>query len=433
MKDKTDFQITARVSSVLLGALILAGMVFPVRADCKLSPGMDILASDISVVTHGLVNTDIYLSKEDFRETLGVDSIGKITVVSLPDPTVGHLKLGAKYVSVGDTVSERNIDSLKFVPFGSSELTATFGFCRGDNTDGTVYECTVFALNKMNKAPVILSADSNATASAISGIYSGVTYLGSVKASDPEGDEMTFEIMSQPAHGSVMLTDKSRGYFEYTSVDGYSGKDSFTVRVWDRYGNRSDVKKVILRVDKVSDAEIFSDMDGHYANGAVISCIRAGVIDAPRGEELFYPDRYVSRGEFLHLAMKAAGYSGFSVNSTAFADDADIPAEYKGSIAAAHALGFIDGIESGASLCFYPNNQITRSEAAVIVSRLTGIGGDGTVSVFADGDSVPAWAKNAMQGLYSAGILRGNGNGTVDAYAPLTRAAAAQMVSGIIK
>lgn len=431
MKDHTNFQRTARASYILLGALILAGMVMPVKA-AKLSPGMDILSRDTNIATHGLVNTDVYMSREDLSEALGVDSVGKITVVSLPDPTLGRLQLGSRYVEVGQTIAEVNIDNLKFVPFGSNELAATFSFCRGSSTDGTVYSCTVYTLKKVNLAPVF-TADAIAGASGTeASVYSGVIHLGTLMASDPEGDALTFEILSSPTHGTVKLTDKARGYYEYTSDDTYTGKDSFTVRVTDKYGNRSEALKVVLRVGSVNDSEVFADMEGHFANEAVISCIRAGVIDSPEGNGLFYPNEYISRAEFLSLAMNGTGYAGFSANATAFADDADIPEKYKGSIAAAHALGFIDGIETQSGLCFCPNNQITRSEAAVIVSRLTGISGDGTVAVFAADDAVPTWARSAMEGLHTAGILRGSGTGSIDAYAPLTRGAAMQMISSLI-
>ena len=68
MKDHTNAQRTARASSILLGALILAGMVMPIRADSKLSRGMDILASRITVATHGQVNTEVYLSADGLRD-----------------------------------------------------------------------------------------------------------------------------------------------------------------------------------------------------------------------------------------------------------------------------------------------------------------------------------------------------------------------------
>ncbi len=427
MKEYTNSTKLARGVSIVLGAMLIIGTALPVRAEDKLSPALDIISKEYTVATNGIVGTDIYFSAEELSLALGVESVGKITIVSLPEPTMGRLSLGSRYVEVGQTISERNLDALKFVPFGSDEFAATFKFCRGGDISGTTYTCTVYTTKNVNISPVINTADS-ITASTEADVYAGIVHLGTIFADDPEGDPVKFEILSHPQNGTLKLTDAARGYYEYTANEGYTGKDSFTVCATDKYGNRSQPAKITLRADIPNDTEIFSDMGGHWANSAVISCVRAGVIDTPSSNGAFLPDENLSRAEFLNFAMSAAGYRGFSVNTTGFADDADIPTEYKGSVAAAEALGIIDGADG----YFYPNNQITRLEAAVIISRITGIGSADSVAVFADSDTIPVWAQSAMHGLYEVGILRGTGDGSIDAYAPVTRGAAAQMLSKII-
>ncbi len=417
-----------RALCATLGALVLIGTALPVSASGSLSPALNIIAADFTMAKSGLIGTGIYFEKEDFAAALGVENVGKITIASLPEPTLGRLQLGSRYVEVGQTISERNLDSLKFVQYGSGEVEASFKFTRGSDVYGTAYECALYTLASVNTAPTVemgVSASTDAPTA-----YTGVAYLGAIRATDREGDSLTFEVLKSPSNGTVKLTDKARGYFEYTSAGGFVGKDSFTVRVTDKYGNRSTDAKITVRVEKASESEVYADMGEHWANTAVITCVKAGVIDAANTGDKFYPDAYISRAEFLALAMNAAGYTGFTIGNTGFADDADIPDEYKGCIAAAEAFGIIDGIETDTGVRFYPNNQITRCEAAVILSRLTGITG-GAVSVFAD-ESIPAWAEGAMVGLYNAGILRGTGDGTLDAYTPITRGAAAQLVSGIL-
>ncbi len=421
----------SKALSAALGVLMLLGMALPTKA-ATLSPALDIIAANFTMAKSGLVGTGVYFEAEDFRASLGVDSVGKITVTSLPDSTLGRLQLGSRYVEVGQTISEKNLDSLKFVQYGSGEVAAAFSFTRGSDMYGTEYRCNVYTLMTVNTAPVIDSKSTTEAAVGQADAYSGVAHLGVIRAIDSENDELTFEIMNPPTHGSVKFTDAARGYYEYTSDESYVGKDSFTVRVTDKYGNRSPETKVTLRIGKYDTSEVYSDMDGHWANAAVISCVRSGIVDAAASEDKFYPDEYISRAEFLSLAMKAAGYTGFTISDTGFADDADIPVEYKGCISAAEAFGIISGVESADGMRFYPNNQITRCEAAVIISKLTGISG-GAVAVFSDFDAVPAWAQGAMVGLYNAGIIRGTGDGALDAYTPITRGAAAQMLSGIIE
>ena len=421
-KEKLSRGLTAA-----LALFMLIGMAFPCRAEYKLSPALDIIAADYKVAKSGLIGTDIYFEESDFSEALGVSSLGKITVTSLPDATLGRLQLSSRFVEVGQTISARNIDSLKFVPYGSDEIAATFSFCRGSDIHGTEYECTVYTLKTVNTAPVIEKSASVSTAENPDA-YSGISYFGVIKASDKENDAMTFEILSAPANGTVKLTDRIRGYYNYTSNDNFIGKDSFTVCVTDKYGNRSAAEKITLRVGKAAENEVYADMTGHWANSAVIDCVRKGIIATTESGEKFNPNNKISRAEFLSLAMSAAGYTGFKTDNTGFADDADIPSEYKGAIAVADALGIIEGASYENSVKFHPNNQITRCEAATIISRLTGISGE-AVSVFADSEAIPAWAKGAMYGLYSEGILRGNGDGTLDAYSAMTRGEAVQMIS----
>jgi len=409
---------------IALGIFIIIGMVIPVSADATLSPGLSVLSKDFTMAVDGLCGTEVRITKKDFADGLGTENVGKITVVSLPDSSLGRLQLGEKYVEVGETVSERNLDSLKFVPWGSGEISASFEFCRGGSVRGVVYTCNIYTTKKVNTAPEFDAAQVSAAADA----YSGVAHLGTLKAHDADGDEMTFEVITAPSNGKVKLTDKNRGYFEYTSNEGFVGRDSFTVAVTDKYGNRSANAKIMLDVVLANADEVYTDMKGHYANGAVISCVRLGIIDKAAEGVSYNPDEAMSRAEFLALAMKAAGYKGLGAANTGFADDGEIPAEYKGYIAAARAFGFVSGIETEAGVKFCPNNQITRLEACVMLSRITGIEGDGSLTVFADEAAVPTWAASAVSGMQAAGVIRGNASGKLELYSPITRGAAAQMV-----
>lgn len=76
-----------------------------------------------------------------------------------------------------------------------------------------------------NNAPVAedgsLTTDENTSAS------------GTLQASDPDGDSLTFMIVDQPAHGEVVLDDPATGAYSYTPAADYSGSDSFTFKAAD--------------------------------------------------------------------------------------------------------------------------------------------------------------------------------------------------------
>ena len=130
-------------------------------------------------------------------------------------------------------------------------------------------------------------------------------------------------------------------------------------------------------------------------------------------------------GETLHENLKAAGYDGFCVNTTGFADDSEIPESCRGEVAAAEAIGVVRGVERDGQLFFCPNNRITRAEAAVMLQRLTGSSSsDAQIAVFSD-ESVPAWARGAMSALAADGS-------SFAPYREVTRAEAAQLASAVI-
>lgn len=409
----------------MIKLILTAAMVFTAVcqvAAAPVSPGLQVIAAQNTVKKTGIAGADLNFTAEDFAEGLGLETVSKITVTSLPPREVGILKLGALEVFEGQTISKKNLSALRFVPTVKGELGTSFGFCVGESAFTTRYDCEVFALSRVNSAPVATQP------AALTGVYSGIERLGSVRADDPDGDSVRFEIVSKPSHGSVALSDASLGYYVYTPDADYKGRDSFSLRAVDRYGAASNTVKVSMKVEKPDAKEIFDDMDGHWANSAVIACERAGLIESGGS---FEPDSPMGRAEFLDFMMRAAGYEGFSTQNTGFADDAGIPDEYKGSVALAETLGIISGVERDGKFCFCPNNQITRAEAAVIVAKLSGISVPDSVPTSVD-DSVPVWARASMEALRVAGVLRGkavNGGVSLAPFDVVTRATAAQMAA----
>ncbi len=56
---------------------------------------------------------------------------------------------------------------------------------------------------------------------------------GKLKASDPDGDSLTFSIVSKPSHGEVTLQNLLTGPFSYRPDKGYLGQDSFQFKASD--------------------------------------------------------------------------------------------------------------------------------------------------------------------------------------------------------
>ena len=67
--------------------------------------------------------------------------------------------------------------------------------------------------------------------------------------------------------------------------------------------------------------------------------------------------------------------------------------------------GYISGIKSSGKLYFRPDEAITLSEAAVIVSNMIGYAEPKVAPAFADAEDIPSWSGKAIESLHTLGIL----------------------------
>ncbi|MEQ1871739.1 MAG: Ig-like domain-containing protein, partial [Vicinamibacterales bacterium] len=76
---------------------------------------------------------------------------------------------------------------------------------------------------------------------------------GTLSASDPDGDVLTFSVVTQPTRGTVVITNTATGAFTYTPSANQNGADSFTFQVT-AGGQASNVATVTLTITAVNDA-----------------------------------------------------------------------------------------------------------------------------------------------------------------------------------
>ena len=115
-----------------------------------------------------------------------------------------------------------------------------------------------------------------------------------------------------------------------------------------------------------------------------------------------------------------------------FADGTEIPESMRGYVAAAYELKYISGSLEEGRLCFLPNEQITRAQAAVILSNIVGLRDVPVTPTFADGNDIPVWAAEAIYSLNAAGIMNSQ-QGYITPTSPLTRAQTAQMLAAAME
>ena len=292
--------------------------------------------------------------------------------------------------------------------------------------DGSPYEylCVVRLTDagEANSAPTLECA----TAASLSArVPEGGICGGTLAASDPEGDELVFEITSYPRHGSVILSDRASGRYLYRPSAGYTGRDSFSYTVRDEWGNYAGEAEVKVTVSRLSSPD-YADMAGSaetFARIAESEGLMSGT--AYGGGSYFYPEKGMTRAEFTVTLLTAAGIA--PEGESDFADNDEIPTSARGFVAKASELGLSNGWIKGGEQVFEPNREITLAEAAKMTARLLGLEYEGAVEVSLGGAN---YARYEIAALCSAGL----GNAFEDASANeiLNRAEAAEILCGVL-
>lgn len=255
--------------------------------------------------------------------------------------------------------------------------------------------------------------------------YRGVSVGGCLKAYDADGDEITFELETEPMKGAVDLAPD--GTFVYTPEEGKRGRDYFGFRAVDSLGNASQEGTVIIRLLKQKTKLTYADMEGSGAEYAAVMLTENGVFTGASlgADSVFDPEDTVTRGEFLAMCMNAAGCDILSgVQSTGFADDDAIAGWLRPYVATALMRGYIRGVESEIGPVFRPDDDITLRDACVMWNAVLGVTDVVSAAYFEDGEEDPA--AQSVANLTAAGVILSRWD---DLSAAVTRADAAQLLS----
>lgn len=398
----------------------------PVAEDVMLSYGVGVIAAGTDMAMSAPVGNDIVFSADAFARALNLQKVDYITVQSLPSTAAGELLLGSTRVAGGQTVSGENLSYLTFSAAAENLTHASFTFTA--NGGNVPMVCNLYLLDEINYTPTV------SVASGLSlelSTYRDMPTYGRLSAYDPDGDSLIFEVVSYPKNGSVRLENRETGDYVYVPEKDFTGSDSFSYVARDKYGNYSAAATVNLRVEASGLSMTYADMLDSRAHVAALTLTEAGVMSGEQiGKQYFFhPQETVTRAEFLVMAMHAVGISEVApCEKTVFADDADIPAAMRGYVTAAYEMNYISGTLVEGKLCFLPNEEITRAQAAVMLSNIVGLCDVPVIPTFADQSEIPVWASEAIYSLSAAGIMSSEG-GYIAPTAQITREQTATMLA----
>ena len=400
------------------------------NATGDVSGGLYVIAEQSEMAKSTSNGSKIVFSADDFEKSLNLSEITSITVISLPNIADGCLCLGDVLVNKGQTISKENLDLLNYRAGSEDVKEAEFQF--KTNSGEYVITCKLYFLERENSAPTLAMEDEKTFNVST---HQTVMVYGKVGAYDPDGDELRYEIVTYAKNGVIDIDSKT-GEYTYTPTGAYFGEDRFEYVAVDKYGNYSTSKAVVLNIEKLQTDIVYSDMHEHPAHHAVLTMTEKGIMSGSTigTTTYFMPDKSVSRIDFLVMLMHSIGADKVeNVLDTGFDDDSEIPASMKGYVYAARNMGIISGaVDAMGNYYFYPNREITRAEAALIVNNIVNGSAPTIIPTFADKNDIPTWAYDAVYALNDLGILVSN-NGEYLPSANITRAQTAQILYALMK
>lgn len=394
--------------------------------------GVITIAENTKVIKTGIFGKKISFCDADFKQALCINDFDKITVTKLPSSLEGTLMLAGRRVGEGTQIKRKNLPSLVFIPASKDVNTATFKFKIDGYLDGAEVDFILKFTDKINYEPEI---GKEAQDSLSLSTQREIGIFGKMYATDKENDEIEYIIVSYPTEGTLEILNDKTGEYLYTPSVSYTGKDSFIYVARDQWGNFSKTQTVNISVTERLSEVVYSDMKKHPDYNAAVAMTAMGIMDGKiiGSGNYFSPEKEVTRAEFLSMVMKALGVKcDTTLSESYFDDNNEIPEPLVGYVATAARIGAVNGKFVDGALLFRPNEAITKYEAAVIISKMTGKKLTYDTPVFNDTSSIPAWARNEVYTMYSLGIFDTK-DGNINATDTVTKAECAKYLYMLVK
>ncbi|WP_157264669.1 Ig-like domain-containing protein [Paenibacillus oryzisoli] len=182
----------------------------------------------------------------------------------------------------------------------------------------------------------------------------------------------------------------------------------------------------------------FSDMVNHWGKNAVNDMGSRMVVNGT-GNDMFTPDREITRAEFTAIIVRGLGLKLENGTAEPFSD-VKLGDWFSSAINTAYSHQLISGLEDGT---FRPNDNITREQAMVILSksmRITGLTDKlsdqlaaSELLSFEDTDEVSSWAQSSVADNVKVGIILGRNGAHLAPKDYITRAEVATMIQRLLQ
>ena len=256
-----------------------------------------LLGLGVSAVAPEVDSDAVYcFTGEEFSQE--EEAVVGVCIMGLPDPTAGTVLLGNRVLRPGDILTAQQLTKLTFQPLRREEDSqAAISYLPiYENRVEKEVVMTIGIRGKDDKAPVAQDFSLET--------YKNLPNEGKLKAADPEGEALTFTVVRGPKRGNVEVT--ADGKFTYTPKKNKVGVDSFTYTAADPAGNVSRVATVTVQILKPTDARQYTDTVGESCRFEAEWMRNTGLFVGEQvgGNACFYPNKTISRQEFLTMVVK---------------------------------------------------------------------------------------------------------------------------------
>ena len=339
------------------------------------------------------------------------EEIVGICITQLPDPDTGTAMLNHRVLREGDILTADQVAQMTFLPLRTQEdATATVTYL--PIYENRVEKSTTMSIairGKADKSPV---AEDFAIET-----YKNLPNTGALKVSDPEGQSLTYTLVRGPKRGEVSIRED--GSFTYTPKKNKVGVDSFVYTAADPAGNVSRQATVTVQILKPSDKNQYTDTVGMDCRFEAEWLKNTGLFTGEKvgGESCFFPEKTVSRGDFLTMAVKALDIPVEQTDYSGIPDD--VPLWLKPYVGAAIRSGLLEGWPQTETGSFDMDSPITELEAAVLLQNALDLSMAETSAE--SSQDLPVWAADSVAVMNQYGVALGSES-------PLTRAQAAEVL-----
>lgn len=202
-------------------------------------------AFDMSGGSPPVAVSDSATTAEDAAATVNV-------LANDTDPDGDTLTVAAVGTPAHGSTSINADGTITYTPAANYNGTDSFTYTISDGHGGTATATVSVTVTPVNDAPVAALWQF--------GTGEDTPLTSYLRASDVDGDPLTYAIVTPPAHGAVQL-DTATGVFTYTPAADFNGTDAFTFKANDGTVD-SNVTTIFISVRPVNDAPVARD-DGY--------------------------------------------------------------------------------------------------------------------------------------------------------------------------